>query len=102
VEERNKEPRLSLAVALRRYWRYLLGIVLFPPLAFSAVELLHVPFPLLIVPFFAVTFLAMWPWFAKRAPYSFWLVAMGLWTAAGFVGILVLQFLRLIFHLPVT
>jgi hypothetical protein len=95
-----KEPRLPLNVALRRYWRYMLGLALFPSIAFPAVELFHVPFPFVLPIFFAVTLLAAWPYYRKQAPYAFWLVALGVWMAAGFLGILVLQLLRLLVGPP--
>jgi uncharacterized membrane protein YozB (DUF420 family) len=80
----------------------MLGLALFPSMAFPAVEIFHVPFPFVILPFIAVNLLAAWPWYAKRAPYAFWLVAMGVWMAAGFVGVLVSLLLRCILGFPPT
>jgi hypothetical protein len=100
VNEAIEEPRMGLGVALRRYWRYLLGVALFPSFAFSASAIFHLPFPFLILPFIGVTLLAAWPCAAKGAPYSFWLVAMGVWMGAGFLGVLVIQLLRLLPGIP--
>ena len=97
-----QEPRLSLPVALRLYWKYYWGLVLFPPIAIPAITIFQVPFPFIAVPFFAVSFLAGWPWLAKRAPYSFWLVAMAVWMASGVFGILATLLLSTIFHIPLT
>jgi len=96
VNDVNKEPRLSLGVALRRYWRYLLGVALFPSVAFPAVVLFHVPFTFFILPFIAVMLVACWPCAKKRAPYLFWITAMGVWGGAGAVGVWVTQLLRLV------
>jgi hypothetical protein len=100
VQEVTQGARLNLGIALRRHWPYLLGVALFPSFAMIATGIFHLPFPFLILPFFAAFLLATWPYATKRAPYSFWLVAMGVWMGGGFLGVLVLQLLRLIPGIP--
>jgi hypothetical protein len=102
MTEPPEPPRLELNVALRRYWKHLIGVALFPIVAFAGIEIFHLPFGALIPVFFAVNFLAAWPYLARRAPYTFWLTAMGVWMAAAFVGLLLLQLLRFILALQTT
>ena len=78
--------RQPLAEALRRYWWTLLGLGLFPALAFIGGEVMQVPFELFMLPFFAVGLLAAWPWLSGRAPYSFIFVAGGVWLLGGFAA----------------
>jgi hypothetical protein len=54
-------------------------------------EYFKIPFEFFIFPFFGVGFLAGWPVLSGRAPYSFWLVAMGLWLASGICASILLQ-----------
>jgi hypothetical protein len=64
-----------LSVALRRYWRNLIGLATFPAASILGIQYLHLP-PLLSIPMFIAACLhALWPVRAKRAPYTFWLVA---------------------------
>ena len=70
--------RIQLRPALTKYWAYLIGIVSFPFLLL-AVEFLALPDVVLLPLFFVCVIPASWPWLAKDAPYSFWIVAMALW-----------------------
>jgi hypothetical protein len=88
------QVRVPLGRALRLYWWALIGIALFPSAAFFGDEVLHIAFKYFILPFFAVTFLAAWPWFSGRAPYSFWLVAMVVYMLGGFLAVLLVQVAR--------
>jgi hypothetical protein len=88
--------RKPLREALRTYWWTLLGVALFPPIFFVGGELLHVPFEVFMLPFFAVAFLAGWPWFSGRAPYSFWLVACGVWLLGGILAVILGGLIRAI------
>jgi len=75
--------RLPLHEAFRLYWKYMIGIAAFPPVFIIGpvfIDLSQLP----IIPlFFAVSLLALWPYFAKKAPYSLWLVAMAIWMISG-------------------
>jgi hypothetical protein len=78
--------RKTLSEALRAYWWTLVGLALFPPVVFVGGEFFQIPFEYFMLPFFAVGFLAGWPWFSGRAPYSFVLVAGGVWLFGGIVA----------------
>lgn len=73
--------KLPLGPALRTYWWTLIGITVLP--AAMSIGQQFVPFELIIVLFFAVGFTAMWPSLSGRAPFTFWLVAMGLYLCGG-------------------
>jgi hypothetical protein len=86
--------RKTLGEALRSYWWTLIGVAVFPTIVIVGAELLAIPFEFFILPFFAVCFLAGWPYLSGRAPYSFWLVAMCVWLGGGGFAALALQLLR--------
>jgi hypothetical protein len=86
--------RGPLGRALRLYWWSLIGIALFPSVAFIGGDVLHIAFEYFVLPFFAVTFLAAWPWFSGRAPYSFWLVALVVYMLGGLFAVLLVQVAR--------
>jgi hypothetical protein len=86
--------RKTLPEALRAYWWALIGLAVFPSVFFIGGEFLRVPFEYFMLPFFAVGFLAGWPWFSGRAPYSFVLVAGGVWLIGGIVAALVSGLIR--------
>jgi hypothetical protein len=86
--------RASLGASLRRYWWALIGIALFPSAAFVGGDVLHIAFEYFALPFFAASFLAAWPWFSGRAPYSFWLVAVVVYMLGGFLAVLLVQLVR--------
>jgi len=73
------------------YWWTLIGVAVFPAGAFVGSEHLGLPFELFVLPFFAVCFLAGWPYISGRAPYSFWLVAMCVWLGGGGLAVVLLQ-----------
>jgi hypothetical protein len=98
--EVTKEPGLSLGVSLHRYWRYLLGVALFPSIAIPATEFLHVPFGFLVPLFIAAVVLAAWPHNRLGAPYSFWLVASVLTLPAAYLGFLVFKILLMLIGRP--
>ena len=87
--------RKPLREALRIYWKALIGIALFPAVAFVGGDFLHIPFDYVILPFFTVCFLAAWPYLSGRAPYTFWLVAMLVFLAGGFFAALLSYAVRL-------
>lgn len=78
--------RKPLGEALRAYWKSLIGIALFPAVAFVGGDFLHLPFDYLALPFFAVCLLAAWPYLSGRAPYTFWFVAMLVYLAGGLLA----------------
>ena len=86
--------RKSLRDALRLYWWCLVGLAVFPTAVMLGEKLLHLPFEVFILPFFAVGLLAGWPHFSGRAPYTFWLVACLVWLLGGVVGIALTQLVR--------
>jgi hypothetical protein len=55
---------------------------------------------LLFGAFFACSFYAMWPTFRKRAKYSFWILACGLYLGGAFLAIPALLVLNTLFPLP--
>lgn len=91
-----KTVRKPLREALRSDWKALIGIALFPTVAFVGGDVLHIPFDYLVVPFFAVCFLAAWPFLSGRAPYTFWMVAMLVYFVGGFLAALLVDAIRLI------
>jgi hypothetical protein len=56
---------------------------------------LDIPFELFILPFIAVGFLAGWPHLSGKAPYSFWLVAMGLWLVGGISAVILMKLINM-------
>ncbi len=86
--------RVPLGEALRLYWWALVGIALFPSAAFIGGDVFHIPFEFFMLPFFAVTFLAAWPSYSGRAPYSFWLVAMVVYMLGGGLAAALVQVIR--------
>ena len=70
-------PLPDLRTALRRYWYHLIGVGSFA----SVLQLFRLPSYLLPPFFFGVAFYAMWPCITRRAPFTFWLVAMGVWMS---------------------
>ena len=77
-----KPDRKPLREAIRCYWKALIGIALFPTVALVG-DVLHIPFYYLLLPFFAVCFLAAWPYLSGKAPYTFWVVGMFVYLAGG-------------------
>jgi hypothetical protein len=79
---------LRLRDALRAYWWTLIGLAVFPAaLVFG--DRYGVPFEYFALPFFAAGLLAGWPYLSGRAPFSFWIVAGGVWLAAGIAAALI-------------
>ncbi len=96
-EQRTLAPRPDrkpLREAIRCYWKHLIGVALFPTVALVGGEVLHIPFGYLALPFFAVSFLAAWPYLSGKAPYTFWLVAMFVWIAGGFLAVFLSSAIR--------
>jgi hypothetical protein len=83
--------RAPLREALRLYWWALVGIALFPSIMLVGEGLLHIPFEFFVPLFFGVALLAAWPWYSGRAPYSFWLVAGGVYMLGGVVAAVLTQ-----------
>ncbi len=75
-------PVPDLPTALGRYWYHLTGVASFA----SIMTLFHLP--ALAVPplFFGSALFAAWPTITKRAPYSFWIVAVGVWMGGGLLA----------------
>ena len=71
----DSEP-LSLGVALRLHWPYLLGVAICPLVALPLLEFVPGLWFAALVLVFAALGLAAWPYFTKNSPYGFWLVAM--------------------------
>ncbi len=94
-----QKPLLTLGVALRRYWFCLLPLGLLPAFAFLGLMVFHLPLGIIAVLFVAVGLLAMWPLKFKRAPFTFFLVAGGVWMGGGFLGLCVAAFLHFSMHL---
>jgi hypothetical protein len=91
-----RQSRPSLSVALRRYWRNLIGIATFPAVSILGDRYLHLP-PLVFIPIFiAVSLHALWPYLARRAPYSFWLVACGVYMGGAVFAVLVIGLISII------
>jgi len=86
--------KTTLRQALRTYWWTLIGIAVFPATILIGGEFFKIPFEMFIFPFFGVWFLAAWPCLSRKAPYSFWLVALGLWL----VGWVYLSILMQLIH----
>ncbi len=76
----------SLREATRRYWFYLFGMAVFPAATLVGVTQLQLPTPAAGVLFVVLCGFTMWPVITKRAPYGFWLVALGAWTVGCLVA----------------
>ena len=93
-----QNQKLALSDALRRYWTNLIGVAVFPSVFFLSIgplrALWSVPFPalfLVLIPvFFAVCIHAGWPYLRHRAPYTFWIIACGVWMAGAVLGLILL------------
>jgi len=96
MTEEKQKVKLSLEVALSRYWKYLIGVALFPFVFFFGGEFFHIPFAVFVIPFFAVGLLAAWPLFRFGAPYLFWIVAMGVWMGGIILAVVLFQIINLI------
>ena len=98
MTQADRRPPTSQAVA--RYWRHLLGVILFPPTAFACTKLFHfrpdVMALLVSVLFFASVFPVGWLLLTNKVRYSFWVAAIGIYFAAGIVTSLAYQVLRAI------
>ena len=90
--------KLTLREALQRYWKYLIGVAVFPTLCSLGVDFLHIPFDIFILPFFAVGILAAWPVLTRKAPYTFWLVAMGVWLVGGICAAILYEGVHVLLH----
>ncbi len=90
----NRQPRtrLPLTTALRKYWPWLSGMVIFPVLIACGPNYKTIPQWVVAALFFGCGLPAMWPWLAKGAPYSFWFVALilffGTFLAAASIAVL--------------
>jgi hypothetical protein len=83
------KPRLPFGQALRKYWPFLLGLVAFHFLVIFVPAVAEQK-AVLIVLFFGVTYVAMWPYLHRDAPYSFWIFACVYWVG-GAVLVLLLK-----------
>ena len=92
----NQNSKLSLSEALRSYWVNLIGVAVFPFVFFIGGGVFHFPFLVIAPLFFVLCGLACWPVLTRRAPYSFWIVACGIWTAAGFLAFLALVLFKIV------
>jgi hypothetical protein len=101
-EQRTVAPtseRKPLREVIRCYWKNLIGVALFPSVAVVGGEGFHIPFVYLVLPFFAVSFLAARPYLSGKAPYTFWLVAMFVWIAGGVLAVFLSCAIRFTFAL---
>jgi hypothetical protein len=87
--------RLALDQALKQYWKNLIGVAVFPPVFFIGIGVLRLPGLAFVPFFFAVSLLAAWPYFTKKAPYMFWIVAMGVWMASATASVMLLGLLAI-------
>jgi hypothetical protein len=94
--KRSKLEQKSLGDSLRAYWWTLIGLAVFPTMSMIGEKLMHIPFDFFALPFFAVCLLAVWPSFTKRAPYSFWIVACGVWLLGGIIAAILWQLIRIL------
>ena len=90
------EPVPRLGLALKRYWHHLLGMRLFPTVVMLGDRYLHLPFPVFIPVFFAVTFYGFWPIVTKRVPFSYQFVMGAVWLGGAVFGGLVMSLLSLL------
>ena len=87
---------MPLAEAVRIYWRSLAGVAIFGPVLLVTDRFIEISFWVVILPFFIVMGLAMWPWLSGRAPYTFWILACGIWLTGGLVGTLAIRVINAI------
>jgi hypothetical protein len=80
------QPKLELSTALRRFWPNLIGLAVLPSLISLGEKRFGIPFSAFLLPFFAAFLLAAWPCLKRNAPYTFWIVACGVWMAGVFAG----------------
>ena len=92
------DQKLPVREAVPRYWRQLLGVILFPPVALTTTNLAPLQPDLLFFIFTLLFFASMapviWLLVTGRVRYSFWLAAMGVYFAAGILTSVVYQFVR--------
>lgn len=94
MDDDQNQVQLPLQKALRTYWKNMIGVALFPSVSFIGGEVFHIPFEVFLLPFFAVFLHAGWPCFKGKAPYMFWIVALGIYMAGGYVAIILLEIIR--------
>jgi len=82
--QRDSGPRLPLKAALKVYWPWMLPLVLCSAVIFF-VPNAAAHFLVVSVLFVVSAASAAWPWFRHDAPYSFWMVAVGLWLCTGLI-----------------
>ena len=91
-------PPMATRDAVAHYWRQLLGVVLFPPVALTTSHFVALPQDLasflLAILFFASIAPVVWLLVTRRVRYSFWLAAIGIYFAAGLAASFVYQVLR--------
>jgi hypothetical protein len=85
------KPRLPFGQALRKYWPFLMGLVLFHFLAVFVPAIWDWPVVWISL-FFSVAFAAGWPWLFGDAPYTFWIFACVYWV----VGVILMVLLRVV------
>jgi len=85
----------ALRDSFRRSWKYLIGVAVLPPFMVLG-DAVGMPSVILLVPFFLVMAVAMWPWLSGREPYSFWVIAIVVWLASGAVTAIAFQVVRAI------
>jgi hypothetical protein len=88
---------------VKQYWHHLVPVTLFGPCAGLLWSRAHGAWvmPFIGVLFFAASFYAMWPTLTRRAKYSFWILACGLYVVGGAsLAILVALVANAIFGLP--
>jgi len=94
------EQRLPARQAVSRYWRSLLGVALFPPVALVATNLVQLEpdlaFFLITVFFFASMAPVAWLLITQKVRYSFWLAAICIYFAAGIFTSIIYQIVRAI------
>jgi Na+/serine symporter len=91
---RSHEPRVTLKLALSRYWPYLSGLVLFVVVAVFSPNFSDRS-TFFLGMFFVSALVAMYPWLYRDAPYMFWNVAcistVGLFAALIFARHLIVD-----------
>ena len=92
------DPRPPTGQALARYWRHLLGLILFPPIGLAVTSLVEIRPDVMIV-LASVLFIAAvlpvgWLLLTNRVRPSFWVAAIGIYFMAGIVTSLAYQVVR--------
>lgn len=87
--EHSDKPRLPLSQALRKYWLFLSGLVLFHFLMIFYPAPLKEPVAMCVL-FFGAVIAAGWPWLFRDAPYTFWVFACVYWV----VGLILMALLK--------